>query len=333
MKKPGIINLFLPMMLLMALSVLAACGKTSPVEDEGLIRVGFSQVGAESDWRTANTKSVTEALTEENGFELLFDNAKQHQENQLLAIRNFIQQGVDYIVLAPIAESGWNDVLQEAKVAGIPVIIAVRQLAVEDRSLYTCFVGSDNLTEGRKATQWLEEELQRQGREDSPLHILHIRGTDGSTPQLMRSKALEDAVASHPGWEIVGSLPGEFTDAKSYELVRDFLKTGENIDVIYSENDNMTFGALRALDEAGISYTGEDHLIIISFDAVRDALRSCLAGNIDLCVECNPLQGPIISKLIKELEAGIQVPKETYVEEAVFSSDTLTEEILSKREY
>ena len=115
--------------------------------------------------------------------------------------------------------------------------------------------------------------------------------------------------------------------------MRDFLKTGENIDVIYSENDNMTFGALRALDEAGISYSGEDHLIIISFDAVRDALRSCLAGNIDLCVECNPLQGPIISKLIKELEAGIQVPKETYVEEAVFSSDTLTEEILSKREY
>ena len=191
------------------------------------------------------------ALSEENGFELIFDNAKQKQENQLLAIRNFIQQDVDYIVLAPIAESGWDDVLQEAKDAGIPVIIVDRQIAVGDESLYTSWVGSNFLEEGQRAIRWLEGTIQQQGRLNQPLRILHIMGTDGATAQIQRTKALNDAVRTHPGWKIVSRLKGEYTEAKAYELVRDFLQTGEEIDVIYSENDNMSFGAIRALEEAG----------------------------------------------------------------------------------
>lgn len=320
--------------ILTALLLLSACARTSgAVSEERLIRVGFSQVGSESDWRVANTASMTAALSEENGFELLFDNAKQHQENQLLAIRNFIQQDVDYIVLAPISESGWDDVLLEARDAGIPVIIADRQIDVSDSSLYAGWVGSDNTAEGRRAVQWLEDTLRERGTLDAPLRILHIQGTDGSTPQLMRTKALEDAVAAHPGWEIVARLPGEFTDAKSYELVRDFLKTDRDIDVIYSENDNMTFGAIRALEEAGISCTGNEEMIIISFDAVRDALRSCLAGEIDLCVECNPLQGPLIASLIRELQAGNAPEKEIFVEESLFSRENLTEDLIASRQY
>ena len=319
---------------LAALLLLSACTHSSgTVSEERLIRVGFSQVGSESDWRVANTKSMTAALSEENGFELLFDNAKQHQENQLLAIRNFIQQDVDYIVLAPISESGWDDVLLEARNANIPVIIADRQIDVGDSSLYAGWVGSDNTAEGQRAVQWLEDTLRERGKLDTPLRILHIQGTDGSTPQLMRTKALEDAVAAHPSWEIAARLPGEFTDAKSYELVRDFLKTDRDIDVIYSENDNMTFGAMRALEEAGVSYTGEDEMIIISFDAVRDALRSCLAGEIDLCVECNPLQGPLIASLILKMEAGNAPEKEIFVEESLFSRENLTEELIASRQY
>ena len=162
--------------------LLASCGAPGP-EEEHLIRVGFSQVGSESDWRIANTASMIAALSEANGYELLFDNAKQRQENQLLAIRNFIQQDVDYIVLAPITESGWDDVLLEAKGNGIPVIIVDRRIAVSDDSLYTSWVGSDFLAEGRRAVRWLEEQLQAQGREQEPLRILHIQGTYGATAQ------------------------------------------------------------------------------------------------------------------------------------------------------
>lgn len=312
----------------------AACGKKAvPVQEEDLIRVGFSQVGSESDWRMANTASMISALSEENGFELIFDNAKQRQENQLLAIRNFIQQDVDYIVLAPIAESGWDDVLQEAKDAGIPVIIVDRQIAVGDESLYTSWVGSNFLEEGQRAIRWLEGTVQQQGRLNQPLRILHIMGTDGATAQIQRTKALNDAARTHPGWKIVSRLRGEYTEAKAYELVRDFLKTGEEIDVIYSENDNMSFGAIRALEEAGIRCGTDGDVMIISFDAVRDALKLCLEGKISVCVECNPLHGPRVASLIRQLEAGETPAKLTYVDETFFSQGVLSEELISGREY
>ena len=184
-------------LLLAVLLLLSGCAAKGP-EEEHLIRVGFSQVGSESDWRIANTASMVGALSEAEGFELLFDNAKQRQENQLLAIRNFVQQDVDYIVLAPIAESGWEDVLQEAKNAGIPVIIVDRRIDVADESLYTSWVGSDFLAEGRRAVAWLERQLAAQGRAEEKLRILHIQGTYGATAQLQRTRALTEALEAHP---------------------------------------------------------------------------------------------------------------------------------------
>ncbi len=318
---------------LLALLLGGCAARGEAQREERLIRVGFSQVGSESDWRMANTASMIDALSEKNGFELLFDNAKQHQENQLLAIRNFIQQDVDYIVLAPIAESGWDDVLQEAKAAGIPVIIVDRQIAVADEDLYTSWVGSDFLAEGQRAIRWLEQTVQQQGRLSEPLRILHIQGTDGATAQLLRTKALDDAVRTHPGWQVVARLQGEYTEAKSYELVRDFLSTGEKIDVIYSENDNMSFGAIRALDEAGIRCGTDGDVLLISFDAVRQALELCMEGKINVCVECNPLHGPRVAALIEQLEAGETPAKLTYVDETFFSADILNEALIQKREY
>ena len=313
--------------------LLSACGVQHTEEDEALIRVGFSQVGSESDWRIANTASMVAALSEANGFELLFDNAKQRQENQLLAIRNFIQQDVDCIVLAPITESGWDDVLQEAKNAGIPVLIVDRQIAVADESLYTSWVGSDFMAEGQRAVRWLEETLRAQGREEAPLRILHIQGTYGATAQLLRTQALLDAVETHPNWEIVAQLPGEYTEAKSYELMRDFLQTGQEIDVIYSENDNMSFGAVRALEEAGIPCGGEGEIMVLSFDAVRRALELCRDGKISLCVECNPLHGPRVAALLQQLENGSTPAKQTFVDELVFDREMLTDDVIREREY
>ena len=319
--------------LVLAALLLCGCGRDAGLQEERLVRVGFSQLGSESDWRMANTGSMTAALSEENGFELLFDNAKQRQENQLLAIRNFIQEKVDYIVLAPIMESGWENVLQEAKTAGIPVIIVDREISVADESLYSCWVGSDFRAEGERAVRWLEEELRQSGRENGTLHILHIQGTDGATAQIGRTGALEDAAAAHPNWEIIGRLPGEYTEAKSYELVRDFLVEDRDIDVIYSENDNMSFGAMRALEEAGISYGEKGSVTIISFDAVRDAMQCCLEGKINVCVECNPLHGPRVAALIRQMEAGETPEKQNFVEEGLFTPEMLTAESVQTREY
>lgn len=297
--------------------------------DADLIVVGFSQVGSESDWRLANTSSMISAFTEKNGYRLLFDNAKQKQENQYRAIRNFIQQDVDYIVLAPISETGWDSVLREARASGIPVIVVDRQVSLEDDSLYRSWVGSDFYQEGRMAVEWMEKEFT----EADSLRILHLQGTEGATAQLLRSRALEEAVMYHDNWIIEAALKGEYTEAKGYEEVRDFLKTGVKFDVLYSENDNMTFGAMRALDEAGISYGREGKVKIISFDAVRKALEYCLEGRINLCVECNPLHGPRVDRLIRSCEAGDSVQKFSYVEETCFTCDTITREIVDRREY
>ena len=276
---------------------------------------------------------MTEALSEENGFELLFDNARQKQENQFLAIRNFIQQEVDYIVVAPISEFGWDSVLEEARDAHIPVIIVDREIKVEDDSLYTSWVGSNFYEEGQTAVDWLSKELQQTHRTNEDINILHIQGTDGATAQLMRTKALQDAVRERNHWHVVSKLKGEYTEAKSYELVKEYLKSGREIDVIYSENDNMTFGAMRALDEAGISYGPDGDVIIISFDAVRSALQSCLDGKINLCVECNPLHGPHVAEIILRLSEGDTVPKKEYTEETSFTAADLSQAIIDARQY
>lgn len=316
-------------LLLVLLIFLAGCSQPKEPERD-LIEVGFSQLGAESDWRVANTASMMSAFSEENGYELLYDNARQKQENQLVAVRNFIVQGVDFIIIAPAEEAGWEAVLQEARSANIPVIIVDREVAVEDDSLYLTMIGSDFLSEGMQAVAWLENELA--DRTDT-VNILHIQGTYGATAQILRSKAIEDAAEMHENWNICAQLAGDYTESKSYEVVREYLRTNPKLDVIYSENDNMTFGAMRALDEAGITYGTGGDVKIVSFDAVRNALKECMAGKINLCVECNPLHGPRVDELIRQYLAGETIPKQIFVEETVFTSDKLTEAFITERQY
>ena len=318
----------------LALSFLSACMpyvRQTP-EETALITVGFSQVGAESDWRVANTESMRESLSEENGFELLFDNARQKQENQFKAIRTFIQQDVDYIVLAPVTETGWESVLEEARTAGIQVIIVARQIETDDPSLYTSWVGSDFRKTADEAIAWLAETLEARESEDAEVRILHLQGTPGSTAQLQRSAALEAGAASHAGWTITAQLNGDFTQAKAYEETRAYLQSNPAPDVVYCENDNMCFGVMQAMDELGIAY-GTGGVTLISFDAVRRALSYCKEGKIDLCAECNPLHGPRVRVIIEQLERGETPEKQSYVPEQLFTADRITGELLESRIY
>ncbi|MBQ9031467.1 MAG: ABC transporter substrate-binding protein [Parasporobacterium sp.] len=293
---------------------------------EDLIVVGFSQVGAESDWRNANTISMQEALSPQNGYRLILEDAQQKQEKQITSIRNFINQGVDYIVLAPTTETGWDTVLTEARNAQIPVIIVDRMIETEDTSLFTCWVGSDFLKEGTTAVQWMEENLR-----EEPLKIVHLQGNLGSSAQLGRTRGLEQGLQKHTDWEVVFRAPGDFTQAKGQELMETVLEEGLEFNVIYSENDNMTYGAIEALQSAGIE-PGKD-VTIISFDASSTALHMLLEGKITYDVECNPLHGPRVQAIIEELEAQKPFSKYTYVEETSFDRSNTTEQLIESRGY
>lgn len=318
--------------LFLAILMLAGCGTVEPetTVEEDLIVVGISQVGAESDWRVANSESMKATFTEENGYRLLFDDARQQQDNQIMAIRKFIQQKVDYIIVMPITEFGWESVLQEAKDAGIPVILVDRMVDVEDESLFTAHVGSDTYEEGRKAVSWMEKTYA--GRES--LNIIHIMGTPGSTAQIGRTQALEAAVAAHENWNLLAQLDGDFTQAKTYEVMRRCLRElpeGEAPEVVYCENDNEAFGAIEALEEMG--YVCGKDVDVIAFDATRNCLKLCMEGKISLAVECNPLQGPLAAEIIQKLEAGEEPKKYHYIEETTFTTRNLTEELIASRQY
>jgi simple sugar transport system substrate-binding protein len=316
---------------LLSICCLVACTGNSSDSQEGentsfddLIVVGFSQVGAESDWRMANTKSMQDALTEENGYMLLFDDAQQKQERQINAIRSFIQQDVDYIVLAPTTELGWDTVLKEAQTAGIPVIIIDRRIEIEDESLFTCWIGSDFQKEGDKAVKWLDRHFGNKS-----VSIIHLQGNLGSSAQIGRTAGLRAGLAAHSNWTLVAQESGEFTQAKGQELMEKYLDLDFN--VVYAENDNMAYGALDVLRAAG-RVPGKD-VVVVSFDASRRGLELTLAGDISYDVECNPLHGPRVAAIIEQLEQGETPPKFTYVEEGAFASNTITQEMIDARDY
>ena len=324
--KKKIVSALLTATMVCGMSVVPAVGVAAA---DDTITVGFSQVGAESDWRTANTESMKSTFSEENGYELIFDDAQQKQENQLKAIRNFIQQEVDYILLAPVTETGWDTVLQEAKDADIPVIIVDRMVDVSDDSLYTTWIGTDSLLEGRKAAEWLNAYTTAKGIDAKDVNIVDIQGTIGSTAQIGRSKGLEEGVDNY-GWNLLAQQSGEFTQAKGQEVMESMLKQYDNINVVYCENDNEAFGAIDAIEAAGKT-VGSDiangEIMVMSFDTTNAGLTDTLAGKIACDVECNPLHGPRAEELIKALEAGEEVEKLNYVDEEIFATDDTVDKV------
>lgn len=339
-------SLFMPAFLLCFLLFLAGCGagsdtamspETEPESesrpDEGDIVIGISQVGSESDWRTTNTKAYMDTFTEEKGYYLIFEDGQQKQENQVKALRKFILKDVDYIVLDPIVETGWDAVLQEAKDADIPVIIADRNVSVEDESLYTCRVGSDFMQEGRNAGRWLAKNLAVRGRRDQDINIVTLQGTLGSTAQIGRTSGFAEVMEQHSNWNMLEYQSGDFTQAKAYEVMQYFLETYDDIDVVISENDNMTFGAIEAIKEAGLKLGRNGDIMIISFDAVRDALLLVQKGEIAADFECNPITAPLVEEIIRKLERGETVEKVQYVEETYFDYKMDIETLIESRQY
>ena len=295
-------------------TALAACSKHEAGES-GKIVLGFSQIGAESEWRTANTNSITQAAADA-GITLKFSDAQQKQENQIKAIRSFIAQRVDVIAFSPVVETGWETVLQEARAARIPVILTDRAVNVSDESLYLSLIGSDFVEEGRRAGRWLLENTRDRSGD---IRIVELQGTVGSAPANDRKRGFEEVIAAEPRYRIVRSQTGDFTRAKGKEVMEAILKAEDRrIDVLFAHNDDMAIGAIQAIEEAGLK-PGKD-ILIVSIDAVKGAFEAMLAGKLNASVECNPLLGPQLMATVKDVVAGKPVPRRVVTEEAVFTA-------------
>lgn len=325
--------------ILLMLLLFSGCGKQFETEktsdiytpvDDNMIVVGVSQIGSESVWRTANSTSIQNVFTKENGYFLIFDNARQKQENQIKAIRSFISQQVDYIVFSPITEDGWDTVLQEAKDAGIPVILMDRKVNVKDESLYTTWVGSDFDAEGKNAGKWLSNYLEQKNLSSENINIIVLQGTEGATAVIGRTNGFNTIAKKHDNWKILEQLNAEYTTAKGREVMEKMLKRYPDIDVVVSQNDDMTFGALEAIQEKGLTTGIDGDIIIISFDAVRSALEKVEEGIINVDIECNPAQGEYIERVIRDLEEGKSVQKYYYVPEKVFTKENVGDYIDSR---
>jgi simple sugar transport system substrate-binding protein len=287
--------------------------------------VGFSQVGAESSWRTANTKSIKEEAAK-RGITLRFSDAQQKQENQITAVRNFIAQKVDVILLAPVVETGFEPVLRDAKQAGIPVVLSDRRANVSDESLYATFIGSDFVEEGRRAARFLVEKTGGQAV------IAELQGTPGSAPAIDRKKGFEEVIKDHPGMKVVLSQTGDFTRAKGKEVMEAFLKSpeGQSITALYAHNDDMAIGAIQAIEAAGRK-PGSD-IVIVSVDGVKAAFEAMVEGKLNCTVECNPLIGPQVFDLVEKVARGEAVPKRVDVAEGVYTQEQ-AKEALPNRQY
>ncbi|WP_328807711.1 ABC transporter substrate-binding protein [Nonomuraea antri] len=306
----------------------ASCGSggSGGGSGDGAITMGFSQVGAESGWRTANTKSVQDSA-KNAGITLKFSDAQQKQENQIKAIRSFIQQKVDVIAFSPVVESGWDTVLKEAKDAKIPVILTDRAVDSKDTTLYKTFLGSDFVEEGRKAGKWLVEEFTSS---TDPVNIVELQGTTGSAPANDRKAGFAEIIGADPKFKIIASQTGDFTRAKGKEVMEAFLKSNPDIDVLYAHNDDMGLGAIEAIEGAG-KVPGKD-IKIITVDAVKDGMQALADGKINYIVECSPLLGPQLMDLAKKVVKNEQVPARVVTEESTFTQEQ-AKQVLSTRQY
>jgi simple sugar transport system substrate-binding protein len=309
------------------MAALIAAGLPIPAAfAQGKIVLGFSQVGAESEWRTANTESI-KSSAKDAGIELKFSDAQQKQENQIKAIRAFIAQKVDVIAFSPVVESGWGTVLQEAKAAKIPVILSDRAVNEKDDSLWVSFMGSDFVEEGRRAGRWLVEKTKGS---TTPVNIVELQGTVGSAPAIDRKKGFEEIIKADPKFKIIRSQTGDFTRAKGKEVMEAFLKAeGKKINVLFAHNDDMAIGAIQAIEEAGLK-PGKD-IVIVSIDGVKGAFEAMMAGKLNVSVECSPLLGPQLMAAVKDVVAGKSVPKRIVTQEGIFPMEVAAKEFPNRK--
>ncbi|MEH3140764.1 MAG: ABC transporter substrate-binding protein [Mycobacterium kyogaense] len=314
--------------------VLSACG-SGPAPGNapgggggagGQITMGFSQVGAESGWRTANTTSIQDAAKAAD-VNLKFSDANGKQENQISAIRSFIQQRVNVIAFSPVVRTGWDAVLLEAKNANIPVILTDRAVDTQEKDVYKTFLGADFVQEGQWAGEWVVKEF---ANATGPVNIVQLEGTTGSDPALERSTGFSKAIAANPNLSVIASQTGDFTRSGGKQVMEAFLKANPKIDLVFAQNDDMALGAIEAIEAAG-KKPGQD-IKIVAIDATHDGMQALADGKMNFIVECNPLLGPQLMDLAKKVVAGESVPARVVTPDQTFDQQQ-AKAVLPERKY
>ena len=296
--------------------VLALCLVLSLAASASAVTIAFSQIGQESDWRTANTDSVNSAIEAHEGWELVYSDGQQKQENQIQALRNFITQGVDYILFTGVVTTGWDEVLAEVNENEIPLILLDRIPDCADKIDYVAAFGGDFPLEGSRQVQWAGEYLKSIGRTED-IKVAIMEGTTGADAQVGRTEGNLAALADYPFMEVVAQNTGNFTRAEGQALMESWLKSVDKIDVLIAQNDDMALGAIDAIKAAGL-VPGKD-IIIVGCDSVKAAFESIVAGEMNATIECTPLYGPFVVDCIEKLEAGETFDKTViHPEEGVF---------------
>ncbi|MFH9548487.1 ABC transporter substrate-binding protein [Streptomyces sp. NPDC017435] len=315
---------------------LAACAKEDDNASSGssgdgskALTLGFSQVGSESGWRSANTTSVKDAA-KTAGYNLKFSDAQQKQENQISAIRSYITQGVDVIAFSPVVVTGWDAVLKEAKAKKIPVVLTDRSVETSDDSLYVTLVGSDFTDEGRRAAKILEKVIAKAGLKGA-VKIAQLEGTTGAAPAIERAKGFKEIMdAEHKDdWKVVVSQTGDFTRAGGKQVMAAFLQSNPDINVLFAHNDDMAIGAIQSIEAAG-KKPGKD-ILIVSIDGVKDGFVAMSEGKINAIVECNPLLGPQLMDVVKKVKNGETVERWIKTKEGDFMQDQAAAALPSRK--
>ncbi len=289
------------------------------------MRVGFAQAGAESAWRRAETESV-KAEAEKRGIDLRFTDAQGKQDKQIAAVRDYIAQGLDGIILAPIVETGWDEVLGEARDAGIPVVLVDRGVSVKDESLYATLIASDFVSEGKMAGEWL---VKKSG---GSAKIIELEGTPGAAPAIDRKKGFDAVIAGESGMEILASQSGDFNIEKGKEVMEALLaQHADAVTAVYAHNDDMALGAIQALEAAGKKPGTE--VTVISIDGGKAALGALVEGKLNCVVECLPLLGPNAFDALEKIKAGEKLEKWQKVDDQLFDAENTTKDFVDKRPY
>lgn len=321
------------------------CGETSenihsepltraaaPLRNDELITVGFIQTGKESGWRDANTDDFLNTFTVEKGYCLIYIDGCSDTQRQVKAAYDLIAQNVDYMIIDPIIEDGWDDVLTLAKEKNIPVIISDRNVSA-DRSLYKCWIGSNFRQEGQKAGKWLQSFLISAGRQDEEINIVILEGTPGSSATIGRTEGLQTEIDYHDNWHILTSQCANFTQGEGKNVMQQILKDydADDIDVVIAENDNMMFGAMKAMNQAGVTYGVNGDVITISFDALQEAFLLMQNKALTASIECNPLIAHLAERAIIDMEAGRNIRPVQYVEESIFTYENASKYINTRK--
>jgi len=316
---------------------IVACGKEKSVqkddgkeasEETGLITVGYVQSGTGAAWSKANVESIQQNCTEENGIKLLYENAEDSFENQISIVRSFIKQKVDLISFTPIVSEGWNEVLQEAKAAGIPVIVMDRMVDTDD-TLFNCWIGSNFLLEGYKASDWLIDYMDSLKTKKKTYKVALFQGSLGASAETGRTQGVEEMLGAEGNYKFVYKDTGDFSYDGGVKNMKKVLQKKLDIDILISENDDMALGAIEVMEKNGIK-PGKD-IVIVSFDGIHDAFQAMIDGKINCDMECNPLTGKLLADAVKKVINGDPIAKKNYIQEEIFPADTAADYIDNRK--